>query len=316
MKLTDLKGTAATIDVYDNVLDAVPEPLSTIYISATERFRLGYGSDIEAEGAKSKAKNIVMGMPKVKVITQRVRDSVHESPAVATPQKSTGGTEARSPPTTEPKQLFATPPHATHAEQHVPSSSLAPWTHDLAALESRVNTSISEVKSEQAQLKATLDGVRDTQKKDSSMLGLMSIRMTLAEPDPNNFIEMKAARMARGDSGIAGPTPQAPPEVTVVDDDMDRSEDRKCKVRQSQPTVDTRWIILGLGEPPQHLDTWAQFRTIIKEQRDDGIRVLPLVNPQNTTIGNPFTATKPAPYKTQEEADAALSARLAGLRDC
>ena len=32
MKLTDLTGTTATIDVYDNVLDAVPEPLSTIYI--------------------------------------------------------------------------------------------------------------------------------------------------------------------------------------------------------------------------------------------------------------------------------------------
>ena len=219
---------------------------------------------------------------------------MHNNPPVVTPQKSTGDTGAQSPPTTEPKQLFGTPPNASHVEQHVSSSSPAPWTNDPAALESRVNTSISEVKSEQAQLKATVDGVRDTQKQDSSMLRLMSIRMGLAEPDPNNAIKVKAAAMARGGGNIAGPPPQAPPEVTVVDDDMDRSDDRKRKVLQSEPTVDTRWIILGPGEPPQHLDTWAQFRTVIKEQRDDGTWVLQLVSSENTTMGNPFTATKPS----------------------
>ena len=50
--------------------------------------------------------------------------------------------------------------------------------------------------------------------------------------------------------------------------------------------------------------------------REDGTWLLQLVSSENTSIGNPFIATKPALYKTQEEADAALSARLAGLRDC
>ena len=76
IRLTDLKGTAATIDTYDSVLDAVPEALSTTYISATEGFKLGYGGDIEAEGAEAKAKNAVMSMPTVKIITQRVGCSV------------------------------------------------------------------------------------------------------------------------------------------------------------------------------------------------------------------------------------------------
>ena len=75
LKLTDLKGTAASFETYDQVLDAVPEPLSTVYISATEGFRLGYGSDIEAEGAEGKAKNIVMGLPAAKIVTERVREA-------------------------------------------------------------------------------------------------------------------------------------------------------------------------------------------------------------------------------------------------
>ena len=86
-----------------------------------------------------------------------------------------------------------------------------------------------------------------------------------------------------------------------------------------------KWLfwggILGMpgyahhSEPPQHSHTWVQFRTIIKEHREDGTWLLQLVSSENTSIGNPFTAAKPALYKTQEEANAALSARLAGLRD-
>jgi hypothetical protein len=72
LKLTDLKGAVASIDTYDTVMDAVPEPLSTVYISATEGFKLGYGSDIEAESAENKAKNVVMGMSTVKITNSRV----------------------------------------------------------------------------------------------------------------------------------------------------------------------------------------------------------------------------------------------------
>ena len=71
-------------------MDAVPEPLSTVYISATEGFRLGYGSDIEAEGAEGKAKNIVMGLPTVKIVTQRVREAAAVSPATSAPRSSWG----------------------------------------------------------------------------------------------------------------------------------------------------------------------------------------------------------------------------------
>ena len=143
--------------------------------------------------------------------------------------------------------------------------------NDLTAPEHRVNSSINEVKEEQVQLNKSVDGVCDTQKADSSMLRLMSIRMGLADPDPENPIEVSAAAMARGTTSPLAPP--ATPTATPVDDDteaMEHSEDRKRKQRQSEPTVDTRWIVLGPGKPPQHSDTWVQFRTIIKERREDG----------------------------------------------
>ena len=109
IKPSDLKGTAATIDTNDSVLDAVPEALSTTYISATEGFKLGYGSDIEAEGAEGKAKNAVMSMPTVKIVTQRVREP-NSRTAHSTPQKSSNGTDPGSaPPPTPRAELFLSP---------------------------------------------------------------------------------------------------------------------------------------------------------------------------------------------------------------
>ena len=318
IKVTDLKGTAATIDTYDSVLDAVPEALSTTYISATEGFKLGYGSDIEAEGAEAKAKNavIIMSMPTVKIITQRAREP-NSGSAHNTPQKSSNGTTPGSgPPSTPRTELFPSP-HSSSSSTHgtaTSPASPAPWAQDLSALENRVNTSITEVKQEQAELKATVDGVRATQQADGCVLKLMSIRMGLAEPDPDNPMEMRAAEMARK-STMGGAPPPPPPPPDTSSDDMEHSEDKKRKARESAPTVDTRWIILGPGEPPQHADTWVQFRVIIKEQRADGTWLLQLVNAENTNVGNPFTTTKPSLYKSQEEADAALSARLAGVRE-
>ena len=147
------------------------------------------------------------------------------------------------------------------------------------------------------------------------VLKLMSIRMGLAEPDPNNPMEMRAAEMARKGT-MGGDPPPPPPPLDTASDDMEHGKDKKCKARESAPTVDTRWIILGPGEPPQHADTWVQFRVIIKEQRADGTWLLQLVNAENTNVGNPFTTTKPSLYKSQEEGDAALNARLAGVREC
>ena len=248
LKLTDLKGTAASIETYDQVLDDVPEPLSTVYISPTEGFRLGYGSDIEAEGAEGKAKNIVMGLPTVKIVTQRVRETAAVSPATSTPRRSSGGTEPGSLPSTPVAELFPTPPESLEAERHMTTTLPAPWMNDLTALEHRVNSNINEVKEEQVQLKKSVEGVRDTQKADSSMLRLMSIRMGLADPDPDNPIEVRAAAMARGTTCPIAPP--ATPTATPVDDGteaMEHSDDRTQKQRQSEPTVDTRWIILGPG---------------------------------------------------------------------
>ena len=192
-------------------------------------------------------------------------------------------------------------------------SSPAPWAQDINALEERVNTSINEVKQEQVQLKSAVDSVRTTQQSDSNTLRLMSIRMGLMEPDPNNPLEMRAAEMAKGTPPVRTPVPARDQDDDV--EPMEHSEDKKRKTRETTPTVDTRWIILGPGEPPQHADMWVQFRVLIKEHHEDGSWLLQLVSPEKSKIGNPLTTTKPALYKSQEEANAALSARPAGVRE-
>ena len=115
--LTDLKGAAATLDTYDNVLDAVPEPLTSRYVSATEGFRLDFGSDVEAEAAETKAKNVVMNFPTVKIVTKRVQGENTQSPAINTPQKSTEAGSAS--PTTPTTRLFTSPPSSCSAEAAV-----------------------------------------------------------------------------------------------------------------------------------------------------------------------------------------------------
>ena len=160
-----------------------------------------------------------------------------------------------------------------------------------------------------------MDGVWATLQADSSVLKLMSIRMGLAEPDPNDAMETRAAEMAQKSTMGGAPLPPPPPLDTATDD-MEYSEHKKHKARESAPTVDTRWMILGPGEPPQHANTWVQLREIVKEQRADGTWLLQLVNAENANVGNPFTTTNPSLYKSQEEAGAALSARLAGDPEC
>jgi hypothetical protein len=273
--------------------------------------RLDFGSNVESEAVETKAKNVVMNPPTVNIVTKRVQGENTQSPAISTRQQST---EAGSvSPTTPTSRLFTSPPSSGSAAAAVAPSSPAPWAQDINALEERVNTSINEVKQEHVQLKSAVDSVRTTQQSDSNTLRLMSIRMGLMEPDPHNPLEMRAAKMAKSTPPERAPVPARDQEDDV--EPMEHIEDKKRKTRETTPTVDTSWIILGPGAPPQHANTWVQFRVLIKEQSEDGSWLLQLVSPENSEIGNPFTTTKPALYKSLEEAHAALSPRLAGVRE-
>mmetsp|Transcript_29106 Transcript_29106/g.47057 ORF Transcript_29106/g.47057 Transcript_29106/m.47057 type:complete len:110 (-) Transcript_29106:179-508(-) len=69
-------------------------------------------------------------------------------------------------------------------------------------------------------------------------------------------------------AGTCAPAPPAPPRPPQEElADMEASDDEKRKMRETTLTMDTRLIILGPGEPPQHADNWTQFRVTIKEKR-------------------------------------------------
>ena len=147
LKLTDLKGAAASIDTYDTVMDAVPKPLSTVYISATEGFNLGYGSNIEAQSAENKAKNFVIGRPTVKVSTSQIQEKSLAGSTTSTARRSSGtepDPQPLSPPSTPVAKLFASP-SAASADQHIMAFSTppAPWADDMNALEAHANATIN-----------------------------------------------------------------------------------------------------------------------------------------------------------------------------
>ena len=96
---------------------------------------------------------------------------------------------------------------------------------------------------------------------------------------------------------------------------MEGSDHQEPKMCEMTRTMDTRWIILGPGKPPQHIDNWTQFRVGIKEKREHGTWLLQLIDAENNNVGDPFTAVKTALCNSQEEVDAALGTRLAGIRD-
>ena len=280
-------------DKYLPLLDSVPEYMSLTFISAKEGIRLGYGSEIGAENATAALQDVT----KKHVATGLTLQCARVQGPSARTEKSGNALGALG----------------TSVTSSSSSSPVTPWKKDLEALDTKLSGEIISLRTKQEDLSCMVTKVQDVQTQDTSVLRLVSIRMGVTLPDPNNPIEVTMAA-AGAIPGVSSSSPSPPLSVPSpsTHDTMEGviGSGLKRKTRTEETSLRTRWLLLEPGSVPIHSAEWGHHRVHLLSQSGDNVWLMTLVNGDDQPVGEPFSIRNPVVATTAEEADSLLAQKL------
>ena len=194
---------------------------------------------------------------------------------------------------------------------------------------------ITGIRDEQTKMKNQPSSVQQIQQTDSSLLRLMSIRMGIMQPDPNNPAEVAASK-------AGNPVPLPPPATAAPDaadlppsvqpqtqssdaasftvgapprarNDNRDSAQRASKRRSPSPTITTnsRWVLIPPGHQPYHAPEWSVARITLKESQADERWLVSLMDHNGEEELKPFVVRQEYIHTSQDSADSAMAAALA-----
>ena len=181
-------------------------------------------------------------------------------------------------------------------------------------MDTKLSGEIISLRTKQEDLSCTVTKIQDVQKQDSSVLRLVSIRMGVTPPDPNNPIEvtMAAAGAIPGVSS-SSPSSSLPVPSPSTQDAMEGviGSGLKRKIPTEETSLRTRWLLLEPGSVPTHSAEWGHHRVHLLSQSGDNVWLMTLVNGDDQPVGEPFSIRNPVVATTAEEADSLLAQKLA-----